>query len=111
MLCKKCLDFFAQVTFCFTFWHLPSATSIKKEHKLEKSILMSQIIQLLVKSVGRKSAAGMLGVFGWVRSYQKTGNTFEKIKVILFPYKALWCQQLMCTVEGEGDRFLKLARF
>lgn len=74
-------------------------------------MFMPQINQLPVKSVGRKSATGILDVFGWMRSYQKTGNTFEKILVILFSYRTLWCQQLMCTLEEEGDRFLKLARF
>lgn len=73
-------------------------------------MLMPQINQLPVKPVGRESAARILDVFGWMRSYQKTGNTFEKIIVILYPYKTLWCQQLMCTIEGEGDRFLRLAR-
>lgn len=94
---------------CLVLQVWPS-TVLKKEYKLEKSMLMPQINQLPVKPVGRESAARILDVFGWMRSYQKTGNTFEKIIVILYPYKTLWCQQLMCTIEGEGDRFLRLAR-
>lgn len=46
-------------------------------------MLMPQINQLPVKPVGRESAARILDVFGWMRSYQKTGNTFEKIIVII----------------------------